>query len=74
MRQVVYYKMRQFYYKLLQLLQIVTFITKCVGATSEYNIIWVKVFNNRPSEICGRQPTKADHIISNFLKAVFNKF
>ena len=52
-----------------------------VGDNTRY-IIWVKVFKNRPSKICGRQPLKdlkrfgllADHITSNFLKAVFHKF
>ena len=43
----------------------------------------VKVFKNGPSKICGRQPFKkfevlwsasADHITSDFLKAVFHKF
>ena len=35
-------------------------------------ITWGKVFKNRPSKICGRQPLKnvADYITSNFLKAV----
>ena len=45
-------------------------------------IIWDKVFKNGASEICGRQPLKnlkwycllADHITSNFLRAVFHKF
>ena len=44
--------------------------------------IWDKVFKNGPNEICRRQPLKnlmclvclADHITSNFLKAVFHKF
>ena len=44
--------------------------------------IWVKVFKNVPSKICGRQPLKnlkwyglqADQISSNLLKAVFHKF
>ena len=44
---------------------------------------WDKVFKNAPCKICGRQPLKtlkeygllkADHIPSNFLKAVFHKF
>ena len=48
---------------------------------------WDKVFKNGPSRMCGRQPLKylkgygllkvdhkADHIPSNFLKAVFHKF
>ena len=50
-----------------------------------YNIfsIWVKVFKNEPSRICGRQSlknlkgyglTKADHITSNIFNAVFQKF
>ena len=33
---------------------------------------WVEVFKNGPSKTCGRQPSKADHITSNFLKAVFH--
>ena len=42
-----------------------------------------KVFKNGPSKICGRQPLKnlkgygllkADHTLSNVLKAVFQKF
>ena len=55
-------------------------------------MLWVKVFKNGTSKICGRQPLKnlkwktafkkleviwsaeADHITSNFLKAVFHKF
>ena len=49
--------------------------------------IWVKVFKKGRSKICGKQPLKkltitieewktcfADHITSNFLKAVFHKF
>ena len=45
--------------------------------------IWGKVFKSGPSKIFGRQPLKnlkgyglpkADHIPSNFLKAVFHKF
>ena len=43
--------------------------------------IWVKVFNNGPSKICGGQPLKfcsdmvcSDHITSNLLKVVFHKF
>ena len=43
--------------------------------------IWVKVFKNGPCKTCGRQPLKfeiiwsawADHITSNFFKAVFHK-
>ena len=44
---------------------------------------WDKMFKSRPSKICGRQPlkdlrgyglSKADHIPSCFLKAVFHKF
>ena len=39
---------------------------------------WVKVFKNGPSKISGRKPLKklieADHITSNFLKVVFQKF
>ena len=34
MCRVFYYKMRQYYYKMQQLLQIATFITKCVGTKS----------------------------------------
>ena len=34
MWQVSYYKMRRFYYKMRQLLQNMTFITKCVGTRS----------------------------------------
>ena len=33
--------------------------------------IWVKVLKNGPKKMCGSQ---ADHITSNFLKAVFHKF
>ena len=45
--------------------------------------IWVKVFRNGPSKICGRQPLKdlkrydlrkADYTLSNFLNAVSLKF
>ena len=36
--------------------------------------IWVKVFKNGPSKICGRQPLKNLKITSDFLKAVFHKF
>ena len=49
--------------------------------------VWMKVFKNGPSKICGRQPLKhlkwygllkwtiiADHITSNFLKAVSHTF
>ena len=48
-----------------------------------YANIWVKVFKNGPSKICGRQPLKnlkryglpkADHTPSNYLKAILNKF
>ena len=34
--------------------------------TTNLNIIWVKVFKNVPSKICGRQ--QAVHITSNFFK------
>ena len=41
-------------------------------------MIWVKVFKNGASKICGRQPLKNlkwhDLLSSNFLKAVFHKF
>ena len=38
-----------------------------------------KVFKNGLSKVCGRQPLKnlkgqVDHILSNFLKAVFHNF
>ena len=40
--------------------------------------IWVKVFHNGPSKICGRQPLKnsahAGHITSKYLKVVWHKF
>ena len=42
--------------------------------------IWDRVFKNGPGKICGRQPLKfggiwsADHIHSNFWKAVVHKF
>ena len=45
--------------------------------------MWDKVFKNKPSKICGRQPLnnlkgyglpKADRIPSNCLKGVFYKF
>ena len=44
-----------------------------------YGKIWGKVFQNKPSKTCGRQPLKdlqyhADDVPSNFLKAVFHKF
>ena len=47
------------------------------------HIIWDKLFKNGPSKICGRQPLKnlkryglpkADHALSNFLKACIHKF
>ena len=51
---------------------------------SQTTTIWDKVFKNRSSKICGRQPLKkfevilwsawANNVISNFLKAVFHKF
>ena len=56
---------------------------KCVKVFSEEINIWDKVFKNGPNKFCGRQPLKnlkghglpkADHIPSNFLKAVFHKF
>ena len=44
-------------------------------------IKWVKVFKNRPSKICGRQPLEnlewfglPNLTTSNFLKTVFHKF
>ena len=47
-----------------------------------YDIIWVYVFKNRPSKICGRQPLKdfkwydllRQTISSQIFKAVFHKF
>ena len=47
-----------------------------------HNYKWVTVFKSGPSKICGRQPlnldkyglVQADHIPSNFLKAVSHKF
>ena len=38
------------------------------GNKKKTNYIWVKVFKNGPSKICGRLPLKG------FLKAVFHKF
>ena len=54
-----------------------------VTRSSSPNIIWAKVFKNRRSKICVRQPLKnlkgyhlpkTDHTPSNYLKAVFYKF
>ena len=54
-----------------------------VTSTQEWDKVWDKVFKNGPSKICGKQPLKnlkeygllkADHTLSNFLKAVFHKF
>ena len=48
-----------------------------------FNTKWDKVFKNGPRKTCGRKPfknlkgyglPKVDHTLSNFLKAVFNKF
>ena len=37
--------------------------------------VWVQVFNNGLSKICGRQPLKnLNKFRTNFLKAVFRKF
>ena len=49
------------------------------GCHWKNDYIWVKVFKNGPSRICGRQPLKYlkwydYHIASKFLKAVFHKF
>ena len=54
-------------------------ITLIFRATCKY-FTWDKVFQNGPIKTCGRQPSKklkgskADHILSKFLSAIFHKF
>ena len=54
------------------LFTICKFIKSCLNSSDK----WVKLFKNRSSKTCARQSLKnasADHVTSNFWKAVFHK-